>query len=462
MFLQCNWFVERVGIMIAREERIMARSMILTIVACGLLTAGAFGQNREDKVRNDKKKVEAEGYWIYNDLPKAIAQAKEKNRPIVAVLRCIPCEECVKLDDEIIDADEQLKKLLDQYVRVRIVSTNGLDLSLFQFDTDQSFAVFLLNADGTIYGRFGTRSHRTEWIGDVSVEGLAKALKGALDLHANFPANKASLAGKRGPAPEYPSPEKYPMLKGRYKSTIDYQGKVVPSCIHCHQVGEAIRESAMQKHSALPEEILFPFPHPRTVGLTFDPKEMATVVSVDPRSPAAEAGFKAGDMVQDLSGQPLVSIADVQWVLHRTPAAGGEIKANLIRSGQSMKVTLKLESGWRQKDNISWRASTWALRRKAFGGMLLVDLPQGERPKLPENATALRVQHVGQYAPHDVAKRAGFQKGDVLLSFDGRSDLLRESDLLAYSLWKKKPGDKVAVTILRNGQRRTLTLTIPN
>ena len=48
---------------------------------------------------------------------------------------------------------------------------------LFQFDTDQSFAVFLLNADGTIYGRFGTRSHRTEWYGDVSVDGLAKALQ---------------------------------------------------------------------------------------------------------------------------------------------------------------------------------------------------------------------------------------------------------------------------------------------
>jgi hypothetical protein len=81
------------------------------------------------------------------------------------------------------------------------VSTNNLDLSIFQYDYDQSFAVFLLNADGTIYGRFGTRSHRKEWVGDVSVDGMAKALRGALDLHKAYPANKDELAPKRGPEP---------------------------------------------------------------------------------------------------------------------------------------------------------------------------------------------------------------------------------------------------------------------
>ena len=53
------------------------------------------------------------------------------------LLRCIPCEECVKLDDEIIDKHPRVRPLLDKFVCVRIVSTNGLDLSLFQYDTDQ-------------------------------------------------------------------------------------------------------------------------------------------------------------------------------------------------------------------------------------------------------------------------------------------------------------------------------------
>src|SRR5256885_5900547 len=140
---------------------------------------------------------------------------------MLVVLRCIPCVECVKLDDDLVNQDKRVRPLLDKFVCVRVVSTNGLDLALFQFDTDQSFAAFLLNADGTVYGRFGTRSHRTSWSDDVSIEGLAKALQGALDLHANYPANKAVLAGKRGPAPEVPTPEQFPTLKARYTAKLD-------------------------------------------------------------------------------------------------------------------------------------------------------------------------------------------------------------------------------------------------
>ena len=168
----------------------MIRQVLATMLLGGLLTGAVLPPQkptREDQVRNDKKKLEAEGYWLYNDLPRAFTDAKASGKPIVVVLRCIPCEECVKLDDDIIEADPKMKALLEQFVRVRVIATNGLDLSLFQYDTDQSFAVFLLNADGTVYGRYGTRSHRTEWQGDVSVEGMAKAMEGALALHKNYP-----------------------------------------------------------------------------------------------------------------------------------------------------------------------------------------------------------------------------------------------------------------------------------
>ena len=64
-------------------------------------------------------------------------------------------------------------------------------------------------------------------------------LEAALELHKKYPANKASLAGKRGPAPRFNVPEEYPSLRGKYKSTLDYEGQVVQSCIHCHQVRDA-------------------------------------------------------------------------------------------------------------------------------------------------------------------------------------------------------------------------------
>ncbi len=139
----------------------MVRFSTLLVLAIAGAALAQPKVSREDRLKLDRKKVEAEGFWIYNDLSKGFAEAKKSGKPMLVVLRCVPCVECVKLDDDLVDQDPVVRPLLDKFVCVRIISTNGLDLSLFQYDTDQSFAVFMLNADGTIYGRFGTRSHRT-------------------------------------------------------------------------------------------------------------------------------------------------------------------------------------------------------------------------------------------------------------------------------------------------------------
>jgi hypothetical protein len=440
----------------------MRRVLLLSLVAW-LAAAGAAGaqMTREQKVRADRQKVEADGFWIYGDLAKGYAEAKKSGKPMLVIFRCIPCEECVKLDDNLVNQDPRVRPLLEKFVRVRVVSTNGLDLATFQYDYDQSFTAFILNADGTIYGRFGTRSHRTSWSDDVSIEGLARALQGALDLHEQYPKNKAELAGKTGPAPEVASPEKFPALKDRYGPKLNYEGQVVQSCIHCHQVGEAQRQFYRAQGKPVPDKVLFPYPHPKSLGLILDPKERATVLRVEKGSPAAEAGFEKGDVIVKLAGQPLLSIADVQWVLHQAPVEGGSLKAEVRRGERTAEVTLALPKGWRQRDDISWRASTWGLRRMVAGGMLLETLPAEDRKKagLPESAMALRVKYLGQNGPHAAAYRAGVRQGDVVVSFDERTDLPRETDLLAQAVLKHKVGDQVAVTVLRDGKK--INVTVP-
>ena len=70
----------------------------------------------------------------------------------------------------------------------------------------------------------------------------------------------------------------------------------------------------------IPDEVLFPYPDPGVLGLTMDPKEMATVERVAPGSSAERDGLRPGDAIVSLAGQPLLSIADLQWVLHNAPA----------------------------------------------------------------------------------------------------------------------------------------------
>lgn len=438
----------------------MLRSCFLTLLL-GAVTAGsAFSQTREEKVLADRKKFQDDPLWIYNDLPRGFAQAKKANKPLLVVLRCLPCEECVKLDDDLVNNDERVRPLLEKYVCVRVVATNGLDLGLFQFDYDQSFAAFLLNGDGAIYGRFGTRSHRTSWSDDVSIEGLANALQGGLELHAQYPRNKAELDAKRGPALEAAAPEQMPGLKGKYGPKLNYESKVVQSCIHCHQIGDARRDLARAKMEPFPEQLLFPYPHPKAIGLTLDPRERATVLAIEPGSPAEGAGFRKGDRIHKLGGQTLLSIADVQWVLHQAAPEGAALKAEVRRGGAAQEITLKLPKGWRQRDDLSWRASTWGLRRMATGGLLLHPLSPEERARagIPETGMALFAKHVGQFGPHAAAKNAGFQKGDILIGFDGRSDLTRESDLIAHALSTRRPGERVNVTVLRADKKLKLTL----
>lgn len=437
-------------------------SKILSLLLVVTLSLPCFGQKktRDQKVREDRKKVVADGFWIYNDLPKAFDEAKRTGKPMLVVLRCIPCEECVKLDDDLVDKDPTIRPILEKFVRVRVVSMNGLDLNLFQFDTDQSFAAFMLNSDGTIYGRFGTRSHRTEWVEDVSLNALTKALQRTLELHKHYPANKSALEGKRGELQEFSSPEKYPELRAKYTSRLNYRGNVVQSCIHCHQIGDVQRDRYRKAGKPIPEKVLFPYPHPKTIGLTMNPEEMATVKLVRPGSAAERAGLKANDRIEELSGQPMLSTADIQWVLHRINPKGGKVRVRINREGRPLTLTLSVKDGWRQAGDLSWRSSSWGLRRMTTGGLFLESLSVEERTRLNiENGSmALRVKHVGQYGAHAAAKRTGFRKGDVIVEFDGRHDLSTEGAVFLHAVTKRKPGERVAIKLIRNGKKRTLSI----
>ena len=66
-----------------------------------------------------------------------------------------------------------LAELMEQFICVRLVRTENLDLSVFQFDPDLTFAVFFLNADNTVYGRYGSRSDRLDAKREMSLNGLS-------------------------------------------------------------------------------------------------------------------------------------------------------------------------------------------------------------------------------------------------------------------------------------------------
>ncbi len=443
--------------------------LICSVVSLGVsyLLAGSAGaqevkQDRETKVRSDQSRILKEGFWLYNDLPAGLARAKEVGKPVLVIFRCIPCEACAQLDASVVEDNPTVRKLLSQFIPVRIVHTNGMDMHKFQFDYDQSWAAFVLDGDGTIIGRYGTRSHQTESDQDVSLEGFLESLNVALQLHREIDKVRPQLVAKTGPAAPVDRPEQFPKLKEKYGSKLDYEGKVVASCIHCHQVGESVFDWYHRQGKPYPPEAIFPYPNPKILGMVMNPKTARTVKSVAAESAAERAGLKSGDEVIACEGQPVISTADIQWVLHRIGAAK-KLNLEVRRDGKVVPVALALEEGWRERDDIGWRVTSWEKRRNFTGGLKLDSLSDTERSQLavPPNSLGLKVKHVGQFAPHDIAKRAGFKAGDVLLKFGKWDKPMTESQLLVALLKEANSGDSFSVDILRGERRLTLELKLP-
>jgi serine protease Do len=341
--------------------------------------------------------------------------------------------------------------MMDGFVRLRLHAVRGLDLSLFQFDPDLTFAVFFFNADRTLYGRYGSRSDFADAEREISLDGLARAMEAVLDLHARYPAEKASLIRKTTAPPRHKTLMEFPWAK--------QQSRALGHCAHCHHLQNAEQMSFRLAGEPLPDRVLFPWPMPDVLGLKLDPRQKARLERILPGSPAEAAGLRAGDEILSLEGQPIISIADVQWVLHSSGEKAAALEAVVARDGEMLSLELPLPRGWRRASDSSWRYSSELLRRLGLGEMGLEELSPAARRRagLGEDDLALQVAGMGVRAP---ALKAGFQMGDTIIVFDGETGRRTESEILAHSLQKRKSGDRVPVTVLRAGERVELKLLL--
>jgi len=364
-------------------------------------------------------------------------------------------------DEQVVHLHQQIKPLLEKFVRVRVVKANGLNLSKFQFDYDLTFHAFFLNADGTIYGRYGSRSDPEDATSDISMEGFGASMSEALALHQDYPRNQASLAGKQGRPVRFPRPEEYPSLKGKFSAQLDYGRNVASTCIHCHQVREAEREFIRAEKTPFSDELSFPSPMPVVLGFEMDPKQVAAVASVAEGSPAAIAGLKMGDRIRTLDGQIILSTADIQWVLDGKKD-GDNLAFELERNGARMAARLALAPHWRRASSLQWRATTWDLRRMALGGLVLKELSDAERKQSNDlsGGMALAVDYIGQYGEHAAGKKAGFEKDDLITAIDGNREQMTESQAIAFLLRARKKGETAQFSVRRGGKDLVIPLAM--
>ena len=320
---------------------------------------------------------------------------------------------------------------------MRLIRISGADLRLFEFDYDLTFAVFLMNADETIYGRFGGRDAKSA-DDRQSLAGLRHAMQAALATHR---AGGKGIAPPREGKPLYV--DDYPTAKQKYRG----------GCIHCHQVAEIQREEAV-KAGNWNRETVWGWPLPENVGITLDVDRGNEVKEVIAGSPANKAGLKAGDKLQSLNGLSVNSFGDAQYALFKAPVKG-EIAITWLHGEETRSGKLTVAEGWK-KTNPTWRPSLLDILPSLtlFGTDLT---PEQKRSLgLGEKRLAFR-----QDPPvHSEARAVGVQEGDVIIGLNNEVMETTVSGFLAHVRRNYLVGDRITLNVMRNGKQVNLPMKL--
>jgi serine protease Do len=170
------------------------------------------------------------------------------------------------------------------------------------------------------------------------------------------------------------------------------------------------------------------------------------VTRVVPGSPADTAGIQAGDILYQLDGAPLFSVARLQWLVERT-AAGEKALLKYYRDDEqlSAEVTPGRPLGPSWPPAGSQRHWAWS-EPSSYLGASLQSLTAGLREAfaVPEGTGAL-VSEVYEEGP---AAEAGLHAGDVIIRMDKRS--IRGIDDVRRVLDYFEPGEQLIVEIIRD------------
>ena len=428
--------------------KMMPISLPLLAVVALALGQGGVAQTKLLDVLQDENARDAD-FWIYNDLAAARAEAKRTDKPLFVTFRCVPCADCKGFDAEVAKNNQRIKHLTQEaFVAVRQVEMKGVDLSQFQFDYDLNWAAMFINADGTVYARYGTQSAKGADAYN-SIESLEKTMRRVLALHKNYPANKATLAGKLGRPKPYKTALQMPGMKHRSKLASSTARN---NCVHCHNIHDAEHE---QLHDAgrLTHDALWRYPLPDNLGLQLDPGDGRIVTAVKANSPADKVGLRPGDVLTHADGQALTSIADLQWVLHNLPNTQASVTLKATRGERAIEKKLAMRAGWKKTD-ISWRGSLWSIKPVLATWCAPMKEKQVKLLRLAKGVKPLEVRWINTGRPEGRnAKRAGLRQGDIIIGMEGKPLRMRSEHFNMHVKLNYKVGDKLPLTLLRKGKR---------
>jgi serine protease Do len=209
-----------------------------------------------------------------------------------------------------------------------------------------------------------------------------------------------------------------------------------------------------------------------TKALQLKDDQGALVDEVVGESPAEKAGLKHGDVIVAFQGDPVREVKDLTKAVSKA-SPGDEVSVIVLRDGkrQDLKVTLGEReernvivlrhgsdddsatcAGKDGKDGKDFEIYTFTARG-GYLGISMQDLTEqlGKHFGVEGGEGVL----VSEIKPDTPAARAGIEAGDVIVKVGDQA--VTGGGELRKALAEVKPGDEVALAVVRDGRSRTLS-----
>jgi serine protease Do len=216
----------------------------------------------------------------------------------------------------------------------------------------------------------------------------------------------------------------------------------------------------------------------RMATLKLKEEKGVEITMVDQDAPAGKAGIREHDVVLTMNGTPIESKAQLQRMIHETPA-GRVVTLGLSRDGQP--VTIKVQLGSRSKD-FSHFDNMDNVKDLHIEIPPIPNLPEMDMPNIGvvyvrssmrsglmvENLTPQLGEFFGTKSGNGVlvrsvekgsrAEKAGLHAGDVIIRIADQA--IHDTSDFAHALHSRHAGS-VTVGVIRDKKEQTLTLTLP-
>ena len=154
-------------------------------------------------------------------------------------------------------------------------------------------------------------------------------------------------------------------------------------------------------------------------GFGLENAEGALIATVEPESPAAEAGLQAGDVVLEWDGKAVKRVKDLSQLVAQTPAdKPAKVRVWREREAQELTVVTGAAPGQQQVSSIERaepRKSAWKEVDLGETGVTVATVTEDVRKRL-ELADSASGVVVVDIAPDTPAARSGLRPGDIIRS----------------------------------------------